>query len=102
MNYTIHIPGNTNVNMQIGDTLTINYSEAGKFCVELGNADCFDPPLPVDKEHGKGVQWPSQNGGAEAICDTTISYTHCGKGVNCGDKPTGDPPGTIKVGTGQK
>lgn len=98
--YSINIPGHAVVNMEIGDTLTINFTSAGKFCVESGNPDCFDPALPAGDPQAKGAVWPS-NGPAKATCNTTISYNHCGNDKQCGQKPTGDPPGTIKVGTGK-
>ena len=102
-NYSISIPGHDDVNLDVGDTLTITFTSAAKFCVESGNPDCFDPCLPVDQPQPKGTVWPSANGGAEAICDTTISYTHCANDKDCGSggKPTADPPGTIKVGSGK-
>lgn len=95
----INIPGNTDVDISIGGMLTITFISAAKFCIESGNKDAFNPPLPVDQPQAKGTVWPSAQG-AEAISSTTIRYTHCSNSDNCGHNATADVPGTIKVGSG--
>jgi hypothetical protein len=96
--YTIEIPGNPNgVEMQIGDRLIILYRTPAKFCVSSGNANAFNPPLPV------GVA-RQQNGAWEGIATsmTTIHFSSVGNGQNCGaPNPRNVGPGTIKVGTGK-
>jgi hypothetical protein len=103
-NYSINIPPTGNpapVQMQIGDTLTINFVSAGKFCVESGNANAFNPPLPSGVPESQGP-WPSAQGGATASAVTTILYSHAGHDKPCGtSRPTAGISGTIKVGTGK-
>ena len=99
--FAINIPGHDEVEMEVGDTLTITFVSAAKFCAQSGNPDCFDPPLPIGVPQPQGTVWPSPNGGAEACCNTTVSYTHCGNDKDCGQQLTASTPGTIKVGTGK-
>ena len=104
-NYSIDIPGNTNVNLNIGDGLQINYKSAAKLCVESGNVNAFNPALPSGTPEPKDTVWPSATTYAIAQSNTTISYSHCGNDKNCGSAhggPTAGVAGTIKVGSGAK
>ena len=95
--YEITIPGNPGVEMQVGDSLTIKYRTPEKFCISSGNANAFNPPLPV------GVAGsPSSPYTGTAISTATIHYSSVGSGQNCGaPNPRNVGPGTIKVGTGR-
>jgi hypothetical protein len=101
-NYSINIPGSAHVQMQIGDTLTIDFISAAKFCVDSGNQNAFSPALPTSLTGQQGTQWPT-TGSATANAATTITYSHCGVNDPCGSghKATAGVPGTIKVGTGK-
>lgn len=97
MNYEITIPGNTGVEMQVGDTLTINYRGSDKFCITSGNANAFNPALPVGTA---GSSSSPYQGTAQSA--TTIHYSSVASGKNCGDPDIRNVgPGTIKVGTGK-
>ena len=102
--FCIEIPGDANVNMNIGDGLQIDFKSAAKLCVDSGNPNAFTPALPSGAPQTKGTVWPSATSWAIANIATTITYTHCGNDKNCGSshKPTGGVSGTIKVGSGAK
>jgi|SRR3954451_6557302 hypothetical protein len=95
--YEITIPGNPGLEMQVGDTLTIHYRTAGKFCISSGNQNAFNPALPV----GVAGQ-PNTPYTGTAISMTTIHYSSVNSNQNCGAPGLKDVgPGTIKVGTGK-
>ena len=102
--YTLDIPGDKHLTMQIGDTLRIDFKSPAKFCIESGNANAFNPPLPVNTPEPAGL-WPAPPAPpATAIANTTITYCHVSNDKQCGPckSPTGGLPGTIKVGSGTK
>jgi hypothetical protein len=103
-NYSIEIPGNANVTMNVGDGLQIDFKSAAKLCVDSGNPNAFNPALPSGAAQAKGTVWPSATTYAIANVSTTVTYTHCANDKNCGSsgKPTGGVSGTIKVGSGTK
>lgn len=98
-NYSISIPGNTNVQMQENDTLTITFHGADQFCISGGSASDFNPALPVGVQQQNGNSWS----GTAIVPAATIQYTHVPNGGNCGSgmRPTAGVPGTIKIGTGK-
>ncbi|HXS76773.1 MAG TPA: hypothetical protein VN753_11395 [Terracidiphilus sp.] len=101
-NHTLNIPGHADLQMAIGDTLVISFTSAAKFCVDSGNQNAFSPALPSAQSGAQGTQWPA-TGSATANAATTITYSHCKTGDNCGQSrnPTAGISGTIKVGTGK-
>jgi hypothetical protein len=101
-NHTLNIPGDANLQMAVGDTLTISFTSAAKFCVDSGNQNAFNPAIPSDLTGEQGTQWPT-TGSATANAATTITYSHCKPQDNCGQSrnPTAGITGTIKVGTGK-
>lgn len=103
MDYVVEIPGENDVKMEIGDTLRIHFKNSAKFCIDSGNKDAFDPPLPVGEAEPKGW-WPNEFGkAAKAIADTTIKYCHADPNAGCKPcKTIENGPGTIKVGSGVK
>src|SRR4051812_38319210 len=102
--YTVDIPGDKNIVMNIGDTLRIHFKSPAKFCIESGNANAFNPPLPVNTAEQAGW-WPgaAPAAPATATANSTISYCHVGNDKQCGPckNPTGGLPGTIKIGSGK-
>jgi len=104
MDYVIEIPGNSDVTMEIGDTLRIHYKNSAKFCIDSGNKDAFSQPLPVGKTEPVGW-WPGKevSKATVAISDTTIKYCHADPKEGCKPcKATENGPGTIKIGSGKK
>jgi len=95
--YSISIPGNTNVQMQENDTLTITFHGADQFCITGGSASDFSPALPVGQQQQNGNSWT----GTAVVPSATIQYSHVPNGTQCGSSPTAGVPGTIKIGTGK-
>ena len=91
-------PGDKGVQLYIGDTLTINFKSAARFCIVKGNADCFNPPLPANQPKSKGDSYVGT-----VTCDNaTITYNHVGHDKECGSGRREVPPGTIQIGSGIK
>jgi len=98
-NQTIDIPpGDKGVQLYKGDTLTLNFKNAARFCIKQGNADCFTPPLPVNQPKSSGDQYV----GTVTCENATIKYTHVGGDKECGSGRREVPPGTIQIGSGIK
>src|SRR3569833_1082537 len=103
--YTLEIPGDKSITMNIGDTLKINFKNPAKFCIDSGgNAEAFNPCLPDGELKTGWWPGPDQSETATALSNTTVTYCHVGSDKQCQPckSPTGGPPGTIKVGTGTK
>jgi hypothetical protein len=98
-NYSISIPGNTNIQMQENDTLTITFHGNDQFCISGGSASDFSPALPVGQQQQNGNSWS----GTAVVTAATIQYSHVPNGTQCGagKHPTAGVPGTIKIGTGK-
>lgn len=97
--YSIDIPGNDGVDMVTGDSLTIKFKTPAKFCIVSGNADDFNPALPVGIAEPKDYSWT----GTATATNATITYSHVGKDDQCGSpSPKDTVPGTIKIGSGMK
>ena len=98
-NYSISIPGHTNVQMQEGDNLTITFHGNDQFCISGGSATDFSPALPVGVQQSNGNSWT----GMAVVTNATIQYSHVPNGTQCGTGPgpTAGVPGTIKIGTGK-
>ncbi|MGA7241551.1 MAG: hypothetical protein WBX19_00135, partial [Terracidiphilus sp.] len=95
----IDIPGNTGVDMQIGDTLTIHYVSRRRFCVTAGNSGDFNPDLPSGAIGEKDSSWT----GTAQVSNATITYSHVEWDKQCGSpNPQNTTPGTIKIGDGMK
>src|SRR5262249_47527009 len=98
--HSIEIPGNANVTMVEGDTLTITFKSPAKFCIVSGNADDFDGddgPLPVGIAEAKDYVWSGQ----AVVPSGTVTYTHVGHDGSCSSAGlTNVPPGTIQIGIG--
>jgi hypothetical protein len=97
--YNINIPGDTGVDMNEGDTLTITFISAAKFCISSGNASDFNPSLPVGTPESQGYVWS----GVAQVPNATIHYSHVGHNGTCGaPNPRNTIPGTIQIGTTPK
>ena len=97
--YCIDIPGSTGVDMITGDTLTITFKSAAKFCVISGSPNDFNPALPSGVAEPKDHVWT----GTATATNATITYSHVGHNDQCvGGSPTQTTPGTIKIGSGAK
>ena len=96
-NYSIDIPGDTNVSMQENDTLTITFKSPAKFCISAGNPNDFNPALPVGVAEPKDYVWT----GTAIVPVGTITFSHVGHDKTCGSGGLKDaPPRTIQIGTG--
>lgn len=99
MNYPINIPGNSGVDMQEGDTLTITFITPAKFCITSGNANDFSPALPAGIAEPQGFVWT----GTAIVPNATITYSHVGHDGTCpAARITDSTPGTIKIGSGSR
>ena len=98
-NYSISIPGTTNVTMQQNDTLTITFHGADQFCISGGSATDFNPALPVGVQQQNGNSWT----GTAIVSAATIQYSHVPNGNPCTSEKriTAGVSGTIKIGTGK-
>lgn len=100
-NKSIEVPGNPGtpgVHLDENDTLTINYRTPAKFCIVSGNANDFDPPLPINVAGQPSSPWT----GKAIVANATITWSHVGHDKECGSNPRGIAPGTIQIGTGMK
>lgn len=97
--YSINIPGSQGVDMMPGDTLTITFISAAKFCITSGNASDFNPALPVGIAEPQNYVWS----GVATATNATVTYSHVGHNQPCGSpNPRQTTPGTIKIGSGTK
>jgi hypothetical protein len=90
---TILVPGKDSVSINVGDTLTINFTEDCCFCCSADQADNFDPALPIG-DHHSGDSWSGV-----ALLTGTIEFHHQPYGQECGSKRgVTTSPRTISVG----
>ena len=98
--YYLNIPGaDPGIQMNEGDYLQITFVTPAKFCISEGQADYFNPQLPVGVAENQGTVWTGQ----ASVPLGTIKYSHVAHNGNCGSpNPRNVPPGTIQIGTTPK
>jgi hypothetical protein len=72
---TINFPMEESVSINVGDKLTINFTEDCHPCWDPEDAGLFDHPLP-HHDHHKGYQW---TGTAIKSGTLACSYVPCGE-----------------------
>ena len=95
---SITVPDSEDVNLDVGDTLEITFTEACRFCSPADAADYFDPALPNGPQ-AKGAVW---SGVAQAAGeDQTVNHHSVGKDAACDSKVKRSPTHSIQISGGK-
>jgi hypothetical protein len=90
---SIDVPGSGNVTVILNQSLTINFKQECKFCVDSNSGATFNPALPTGQVYSNGGVW---TGTATAV--GTVTFDHVAKDGTCGGARIKDTGGrTITV-----
>jgi hypothetical protein len=95
--YKITVPDSEDVEMDVGDTLEITFTEARRFCSPATAATYFSPALPDGKQNN-GTVWSgiAQSAGA----DQTFNHHAVAHDAECGSDRKRSPPRSVQIGSG--
>lgn len=97
--YSINIPApDDNISMEVGDTLTITFVEARRFCSPATASTYFSPALPNGPQ-AKDYVWTGT--AQEAGSGQTINHHAVGKDVECDSKVKRSGARSIQIGSGK-
>jgi hypothetical protein len=96
--YSINVPGSDNVEMVVGDTLEITFTEACRFCSPADAATYFSPSLPDGKQE-KDAAWSgvAQSAGS----GQTVNHHSVGHDAKCDSHVKRSATRSIQIGSGK-
>jgi len=93
--YTIDVPGDEDVELDVNDTLTIDFVEDCRFCSPDSASTYFSPALP-NGDHTKDTSW---TGTAQtAGDDKTVEHHSVAKAADCESSRKRSPTRSIQIG----
>jgi hypothetical protein len=92
---SIDVPGSGNVSVIVNQSLTINFKQECKFCVDSNSGATFNPALPTGQVYSNGGAWTGT-----ATAAGTVEFSHVGKDGNCGSARITDTGGRTITVTG--
>jgi hypothetical protein len=96
--YQINVPESEDVEMVVGDTLEITFTEACRFCSPADAATYFSPSLPDGKQEKDDV-WSgvAQSAGS----DQTVNHHSVGHEAKCDSNVKRSATHSIQIGSGK-
>ncbi len=95
--YQINVPESEDVQMKVGDTLEITFTEACRFCSPAAAATYFSPSLPDGKQKENDV-W---SGVAQSAgLNQTFNHHSVGHDAECGSNKKRSAPHSVQIGSG--